>query len=98
MGQVLVGGRDRGLVDATQIVGGQRSPGAARDPVAAARAREHQLVGLGAGAELAADGLADLLAHRYRADTGRTLGLSLEAAAEPAGLIADLDDLDAGSN
>src|SRR5215217_8931063 len=93
--EVLAGGGDRGLVDAAQVVGGQRGSGAAGDAVAAARAREHQLVGPGAGGELAADGLADLLAHRHHADAGRALGLGLEAAAEPAGLIADLDDLDA---
>jgi hypothetical protein len=78
-----------------QVVGGQRGPGAAWNAVAAAGAGEHQLVGPGAGGELAADGLVDLLAHRHDADAGRALGLGLEAAAEPAGLIADLDDLDA---
>src|SRR5215213_6550355 len=56
---------------------------------------EHQLVGPGADGELAGDGLADLLAHRHHADAGRALGLGLEAAAEAAGLVADLDHLDA---
>jgi hypothetical protein len=95
VGQVLAGSGDRGLVDPAQVVGGQRGAGAAGDAVAAARARGHQLVGPGVGGELAADGLPDLLAHRHHADAGRALGLSLEAAAEPARLIADLDDLDA---
>jgi hypothetical protein len=95
VGQVLTGGGDRGLVDAPQVVGRQRGPGTARDAIAAARAGEHQIVGLAGGGELAGDGLPDLLAHGHHADAGRALGLGLEAAAEPAGLIADLDDLDA---
>src|SRR5829696_3426118 len=65
------------------------------DAVAAARTREHQLVGPSAGGELAADGQPDLFAYRHHANAGRALGFGLEAAAEPAGLIADLDDLDA---
>jgi hypothetical protein len=95
VGQVLAGGRNCGLVDAPQVVGGQRGPGAAWDAVAAPGAWEHQVVGSGAGGELAADDLADLFAHRHHADASLALELGLEAAAEPAGLIADLDDLDA---
>jgi hypothetical protein len=44
---------------------------------------------------LAGDGLPDLLAHRHHADAGRALGFGLEAAPEPAGLITNLDDLNA---
>jgi hypothetical protein len=36
----------------------------------------------------------DLVGHGYHSDTGQALGFGLEAAPEPAGLIADLDDLD----
>jgi hypothetical protein len=93
--QGFAGVRDGGLVDPAQVVGRQRGSGTPRDAVAAARTGEHQLVGTGTGEELAADCLPDLLAHRHHADAGRALGLGLEAAAEPAGLVADLDDLDA---
>jgi hypothetical protein len=59
------------------------------------RAREDQVLGPGAAGELAGDGLADLVAHGHHPDAGQALGFGLEAAAEPAGLIAHLDDLDA---
>jgi hypothetical protein len=65
------------------------------DAVAAPGAREDEVLGLGAAGELAGDRLTDPMAHRHHSDDGQGLGFGLEAAAEPAGLIADLDDLDA---
>jgi hypothetical protein len=55
VGQVLAGGRNYGLVDAAQVVGGQGGSGAAWDAVAAAGAGELQVLGSGAGGELAAE-------------------------------------------
>ena len=45
--------------------------------------------------EAGGDSLTDLLTHGHYADAGRALGFGFEAAAEPASLIADLDNLDA---
>jgi hypothetical protein len=59
-------------------------------------AREDQVLGAGTAGQLAGDRLADLVAHGHHAHAGQALGLGLEAAAEPAGLIGDLDDLDPG--
>jgi hypothetical protein len=94
VGQVLARGGDRGLVDAPQIVVDSGvlaprgmpllPPGPGRPGRRAGRRRG-----------LAADGLVDLVAHRHHADASQALGFGLEAAAEPAGLVADLDDLDA---
>jgi hypothetical protein len=85
----------RGLVDPPQVVGGQRSPGASNDAVAAAGSWKDEVLGAGAAGELSADRLADPLAHGHHPHAGQALGLGLEAAAEPAGFVADLDDLNA---
>src|SRR5215211_221962 len=95
MDEVGPGRLDRGLVDPPQVGGGQRRPGTVRDAVAATGPGEDQVLGTGAGGELAGDRFADLVAHGHHAHAGQALGLGLEAAPEPAGLIADLDDLDA---
>ena len=73
----------------------RRRPGATPHPVAATRPGEHQVVGPGAGGQLPHDRRAYLLAHGHHADAGGALGLRLEPAAERAGLVADLKDLDA---
>jgi hypothetical protein len=59
------------------------------------RAREDQVLGSGTGSELAGDCLPDLVGHGHYANAGQAFWFCLEAAAEPTGLIADLDDLDA---
>jgi hypothetical protein len=50
---------------------------------------------MGAAGELAGDRLTDPVAHRHHPHAGQALGFGLEAAPEPASLIADLKDLDA---
>jgi hypothetical protein len=84
----------RGLVDPPQIGGRQRRPGTAGNAVATTGPREDQILRTGPAGQLAGDRLPDLVAHGHRPDAGQALGFGLEAAAEPAGLIADLDDLD----
>ena len=58
------------------------------------RAGEHQGLEVAAGRELAADGLDDHRGQGHRTDAGVALGSRLEAAAEAAGLVADVDHLD----
>jgi hypothetical protein len=83
-----------------QVVARQHSSGAAGHarPAALARAAtgagEHQVIGIAAWGELAADRLDHQRGQRYRADAGVALGAWLEATAEPAGLIAGGADLE----
>jgi hypothetical protein len=95
VGQLGPGSLHCGLVDPPQIGGRERGSGAAGDAVAAPGPGEDQVLGAGAIFELAGDGLADSVAHGHHAHAGQALGFGLEAAAEPAGLIANLDHLDA---
>src|SRR5829696_7071441 len=90
------------LVGAVQVVAGQHGPrasGHARS-IAAARAAswagEDQVLGVVAGWELAADGLDHQGGQGHLADAGVALGAGLEAAAEPAGLIAGGANLEHG--
>jgi hypothetical protein len=83
---------DGGVVGAVEVVAGQRCPSAGRDATAAGPG-EHQRVRGAAVGELAGDGVGDLTGERHHADAGGALGPVFVAAAEPAGLIADLEDL-----
>src|SRR5262245_48114048 len=87
------GASDGGLVDAAQVVGGQRRTGATGNAVAAAGPGKHEIRRVAAGGELARDSRANLLAHRDHAYTGWALRLRLEATAELTGLVEDLDHL-----
>ena len=71
-------------------------PGPARAAGAAARAGEDQRRRVATGWQLAADGLHHQRGQGKLADPGVALGPWLEAAAEPAGLIAGIDDLERG--
>ena len=91
-----------GLVGAVEVVARQHGPGALWHPGpagaagAAAGAGEDQGRWVAAGWQLAADGLDHQRGQGDLADAGVALGPGLEAAAEPAGLIAGVDDLEDG--
>jgi hypothetical protein len=93
---VEVGALDRGLVHAADAMPGEHGSGPDGHVVAAAGASEHQGVGVGTGRELAADRLDHQGGERDLADAGVALGAGLEAAAEPAGLVAHVDHLEQG--
>jgi hypothetical protein len=86
---------DGGVVGTMEVVAGQRCPSAGRDAVAATGPGEHQCAWGAAVGELAGDGLGDLTGERDDANAGGALGPVLVAAAELAGFIADLQDLQA---
>ena len=86
---------DRGAVGAVEVVAGQLGPGSGRDAVAAAGSGEDECAWGAAVGELAGDGVGDLAGERDDADAGGALGPVLVAAAELAGLVADLEDLQA---
>jgi hypothetical protein len=78
VGQVGPGRLDGGLVDPPQVVCGNGRPGAAGDAVAAPGSGQDQVLGLGAAGELAADGLADLVAQGTMRTLARLLGSALK--------------------
>jgi hypothetical protein len=55
-----------------------------------------QVLGVGAGRELSADGRDDLRGERDFSDAGVALGSRFEPAAEAAGLVTDVNHLDTG--
>jgi hypothetical protein len=86
--KVVACASDSALVDAAEVVPGQHCARADGDTVAASRAGEDKEVRVAVGRELPTDGLDHQWSEGQLPDAGVALGAGLEAAAEPAVVVA----------